>query len=241
MAWRDVLCGELRAGDGGRRVTVAGWADTRRDHGGLVFVDLRDHTGKVQLVINPERSPAAAALVHEVRNEFVLQAEGEVVARTPELVNPNLPTGEIELQVDELRILSRSTPLPFQLDEENVEEIGGPPTPGIGFGAGIERLVIALEEEGVEAPPAPAIDAFLAVEPGAPRERVAAWLAELRRAGVAAETDYAGRSLKGQLTQARRLGAARVVVVGADEATVRTPGEADLTVGHDGIVSTLSP
>ena len=103
-------------------MTVAGWADTRRDHGGLVFVDLRDHTGKVQLVINPEHSAAAAELAHEIRNEFVLQATGEVVARAPELVNPNLPTGEIEVQVDELRILSRSTALPFQLDEENVEE-----------------------------------------------------------------------------------------------------------------------
>jgi aspartyl-tRNA synthetase len=122
MAWRDVMCGELRADDAGRRVTVAGWADTRRDHGGLVFVDLRDHTGKVQLVINPEHSAGAADTAHEIRNEFVLQATGEVVARAPELVNPNLPTGQIELQVDELQILSRSTPLPFQLDEENVEE-----------------------------------------------------------------------------------------------------------------------
>jgi aspartyl-tRNA synthetase len=122
MSWRDAMCGELRADDAGRRVTVAGWADTRRDHGGLVFVDLRDHTGKVQLVVNPERSPDAAALAHEIRNEFVLQAEGEVVTRAPELVNPNLPTGQIEVQVDELRIVSRSTPLPFQLDEENVDE-----------------------------------------------------------------------------------------------------------------------
>ena len=95
-----------------------------------------------------------------------------------------------------------------------IEEIGGPPTPGIGFGAGIERLLIAMEEEGVEAPPEPGIDVFLAVDEGGPRVRVAAWLAELRRAGVAAETDYAGRSLKGQLTQARRLGAARTVIVG---------------------------
>ena len=122
MTWRDAMCGELRAGDAGRRVTVAGWADTRRDHGGLVFVDLRDQTGKVQLVLNPERSPAAAEIAHEIRNEFVLQAEGEVVARAPELVNPNLPTGQVEIQVDELRILSRSTPLPFQLDEEGVDE-----------------------------------------------------------------------------------------------------------------------
>jgi aspartyl-tRNA synthetase len=116
------MCGELRAEDAGRQVTVAGWADTRRDHGGLVFIDLRDHTGKVQLVINPEHSSSAAETAHEIRNEFVLQATGEVVARAPELVNPNLPTGQIEVQVDELRILSRSTPLPFQLDEENVDE-----------------------------------------------------------------------------------------------------------------------
>jgi aspartyl-tRNA synthetase len=60
MAWRDVMCGELRAHDADRRVTVAGWTDTRRDHGGLVFVDLRDHTGKLQLVINPERAAEAA-------------------------------------------------------------------------------------------------------------------------------------------------------------------------------------
>ena len=101
-----------------RRVTLAGWANARRDHGGLVFIDLRDHTGIVQLVVRPENDPIA----HDVRNEFVLQAEGEVVARAPEAVNPNLPTGEVELQVDTLRILSRSTPLPFQLDEENVDE-----------------------------------------------------------------------------------------------------------------------
>ncbi len=116
------MCGELRAEDAGRRVTVAGWADTRRDHGGLVFVDLRDHTGKLQLVVNPERASAAAEVAHEIRNEFVLQATGEVAPRAPDAVNPSLPTGQIEVQVDELRILSRSTPLPFQLDEEGVDE-----------------------------------------------------------------------------------------------------------------------
>ncbi len=122
-SWRDTTCGVLTAADAGRRVTLAGWTDTRRDHGGLVFVDLRDHTGKVQLVLNPERAPAAVETAHEIRNEFVLQAEGEVVLRAAEAVNPNLPTGEIEVQVDTLRILSRSEPLPFQLDEENVDEV----------------------------------------------------------------------------------------------------------------------
>jgi aspartyl-tRNA synthetase len=122
VTWRDLLCGELRREHIGTRVTVAGWTDTRRDHGGLVFIDLRDHTGKLQLVINPEHAPEAASVAHDVRNEFVLQAEGEVVARAPEAVNPGLPTGEVEVQVDRVSVLSRSTPLPFQLDEENVEE-----------------------------------------------------------------------------------------------------------------------
>jgi aspartyl-tRNA synthetase len=122
-SWRDTTCGALTGDDVGRRLTLAGWADTRRDHGGLVFVDLRDHTGKLQLVVNPERAPEAAAVAHEVRNEFVLQAEGELVRRAPEAVNPGLPTGEVELQVDALRIVSRSEPLPFQLDEEGVDEV----------------------------------------------------------------------------------------------------------------------
>ena len=122
MSWRDRMCGELRPEHVGTRTTLAGWAARRRDHGGLVFVDLRDRSGITQLVINPERSPAAAHLAKEIRNEFVLQAEGEVVARAPDAVNPSLSTGAVEVQVDTLRIVSRSTPLPFQLDEENVDE-----------------------------------------------------------------------------------------------------------------------
>jgi histidyl-tRNA synthetase len=122
-----------------------------------------------------------------------------------------------------------------------VEEIGGPPTPGIGFGAGIERLLIALEEEGVAAPGWVGVDVFFALGEGAPRPAVARWLAELRRDGVSAETDYAGRSLKGQLTQARRLEAGTVVVVAAETATVRRPGSADEVLDHGEIVSRLSP
>jgi aspartyl-tRNA synthetase len=122
MSWRDLRCGEPRPEHLGQRLTLAGWAARRRDHGGLVFVDLRDHTGVCQLVINPERAPAAAEAAHTVRNEFVLQATGEVVARAPEAVNPALATGAVELQVDRLEIVSRSTPLPFQLDEEHVDE-----------------------------------------------------------------------------------------------------------------------
>jgi len=121
-AWRDLLCGEPRAERVGETLTLAGWAARRRDHGGLVFVDLRDRTGVTQLVINPEHAPAAAELAKEIRNEFVLQARGALVARSPETVNPKMETGEVELLVDELTIVSRSTPLPFQLDEENVDE-----------------------------------------------------------------------------------------------------------------------
>jgi aspartyl-tRNA synthetase len=116
------MCGELRRERVGETLTLSGWAARRRDHGGLVFVDLRDRTGVTQLVVNPERSSTAAELAKEIRNEFVLRARGEVVARSPETVNPKMPTGDVELQVDELEIVSRSTPLPFQLDEENVDE-----------------------------------------------------------------------------------------------------------------------
>jgi aspartyl-tRNA synthetase len=122
VSWRDLGAGELRPEHVGLRHTLAGWVAKRRDHGGLVFIDLRDSTGIGQLVVNPERSPEAVAAAHDIRNEFVLQAEGEVAARTPENVNPNLPTGEVELQVDMLEIISTSPPLPFQLDEENVDE-----------------------------------------------------------------------------------------------------------------------
>jgi aspartyl-tRNA synthetase len=122
MTWRDLMCGEVRPEHVGRRLTLSGWAGSRRDHGGLVFVDLRDKTGICQLVVNPERAQEASKTAHDVRNEFVLRANGEVVRRAPDAVNPNIPTGEVELQVDELEVLSRSTPLPFQLDEEGVDE-----------------------------------------------------------------------------------------------------------------------
>jgi len=120
--WRDLRGSSLRPEDEGRTVTLAGWVARRRDHGGLVFVDLRDEGGVLQLVVNPEHAPGAAAAAHELRNEFVVQARGEVVRRTAETVNPNMATGEIEVQVTDLSVLSRSTALPFQLDEEGVDE-----------------------------------------------------------------------------------------------------------------------
>src|SRR6476659_7841063 len=122
MSCRDLRCGEPRPEHEGRTVTLAGWAARRRDHGGLVFIDLRDETGVTQLVVNPENALDAAKVAHEVRNEFVLQARGQIVRRSRETVNPKMPTGEVEVQVEELIVLSASTPLPFQLDEENVDE-----------------------------------------------------------------------------------------------------------------------
>jgi aspartyl-tRNA synthetase len=120
--WRDLYSGEVNLERVGQTVKVAGWVARRRDHGGLIFIDLRDHTGIVQLVINPEHAPEAAKVAHEIRSEFVVHARGEVARRAPEAVNPNIPTGEVEIQVDELEIVSRSEPLPFQLDDEGVEE-----------------------------------------------------------------------------------------------------------------------
>jgi histidyl-tRNA synthetase len=107
-----------------------------------------------------------------------------------------------------------------------IEEIGGPPTPAVGIASGIERLVLSLQQQGVE-PEQPAIDVFFAVEDDGARPEVLAALAELRRRGRAADTDYAGRSLKGQLTQAGRLGAGVTVIARADGATLRRSGEKD--------------
>jgi histidyl-tRNA synthetase len=107
-----------------------------------------------------------------------------------------------------------------------VEEIGGPPTPGVGFGAGIERLHMAVSAE----PEPPQVDVFLAVEDVGRRLELLALLTGLRAEGRSAEVDYAGRSLKGQLTQARRLGARTVVIAGAEEATIRRQGRPDVSV-----------
>ncbi|MEP6892237.1 MAG: histidine--tRNA ligase [Gaiellaceae bacterium] len=121
-----------------------------------------------------------------------------------------------------------------------IEEIGGPPTPGVGFGAGLERLVIAMEEAGITAEQ-PAIDVFFVLDAGASRRLVSTWLARLRALGVSCDTDYAGRSLKGQLTQAGRLGATRTVVVHETGAVIRAAGAQDEPVAHDAVLGRLSP
>lgn len=97
----------------GKRVTVAGWVHSRRDHGGLIFIDLRDHTGLLQLVFNPDQ-PQAFSLAEELRDEFVISASGMVRERDEQLRNDKIPTGGVELVVDELRILNRAETLPIQ-------------------------------------------------------------------------------------------------------------------------------
>jgi histidyl-tRNA synthetase len=120
-----------------------------------------------------------------------------------------------------------------------VEAIGGPPTPGIGFGAGLERLILALELEDITFE-APRLDVFFVVDKGAPRERVLQAVAELRRAGISADVDYAGRSFKGQMTQAGRSRARTIVIVRGDDAAVRRDGIDEQVVGLGEVVATLT-
>src|SRR5215212_8841400 len=115
---RDAREGDLRAADADREVRVAGWVHRRRDHGGLVFIDLRDRSGLVQLVFHPESSGAAFAVAEALRPEHVLSARGTVVGREQGNVNPNIPTGEIEVQVLEAERLATAETPPFPIDED---------------------------------------------------------------------------------------------------------------------------
>jgi aspartyl-tRNA synthetase len=116
--YRDAWCGELDAARVGDRVRVAGWVHRRRDHGGLVFIDLRDRSGLLQLVFHPEDSREAHALAQRLRSEHVVSAAGEIVRREEGNVNPRLRTGEIELSVAEAETLAESETPPFPVDED---------------------------------------------------------------------------------------------------------------------------
>jgi aspartyl-tRNA synthetase len=119
---RTHTAGDLRASDTGNQVTLAGWVHRRRDHGGLIFVDIRDRYGVTQAVFNPDHSPEAHKVGEQLRNEYVVQVTGEVVARPPEMRNPNLSTGEIEVLVSEAKILNAARALPFVISED--ERVG---------------------------------------------------------------------------------------------------------------------
>ncbi|MEK8023956.1 MAG: aspartate--tRNA ligase [Candidatus Hydrogenedentota bacterium] len=111
--------GTVRASDEGQKLTVRGWAATRRDHGGLIFVDLRDRTGLLQVVFSPERSGEAIHKeAHKIRTEYVIRVTGTVTRRSAETINTKLPTGEVELVADTLEILAVSRPVPFDIVDE---------------------------------------------------------------------------------------------------------------------------
>lgn len=112
---RTHTAGSIRADDVGQTVTLAGWVGKRRDHGGVAFIDLRDASGVCQVVVRDEY--LASAGIHDLRNEFCIQVTGVVDARTPENVNPNLATGEVEVVIRTLEVLNPSAVLPFQIDE----------------------------------------------------------------------------------------------------------------------------
>jgi aspartyl-tRNA synthetase len=114
---RTGYCGSLRPSDAGREVVLMGWVQRRRDHGGVIFVDLRDREGIIQVVFNPEINPEIHAKAHKIRSEFVLAVKGEVTMRPAESVNPDLDTGEIEVLTKELRILSASENPPFLIED----------------------------------------------------------------------------------------------------------------------------
>jgi len=118
---RTHSCGELRLADAGREVVLMGWVQRRRDHGGLIFVDLRDRRGLTQVVFNPELNPDTHNKAGVLRDEFVLAVRGVVNPRPPEMVNPSLPTGEIEIMVSELRLLNSSKTPPFELEDYRVD------------------------------------------------------------------------------------------------------------------------
>lgn len=121
---RSHYCGQLRAAEIGQTVSLCGWVDRRRDHGGVVFIDLRDRTGIVQIVSDPERTPSSYKTADSLRNEYVVRVSGRVTQRPPESLNPKLPTGEVEIYADDIEILNAvRKPLPFQVSSAETESV----------------------------------------------------------------------------------------------------------------------
>ncbi|MEI6520579.1 MAG: aspartate--tRNA ligase, partial [bacterium] len=120
---RSNNCGELRISDAGKKVTVMGWAQTTRDHGGVIFIDLRDRSGLLQCVFNPQDAPVMHKLAESIRSEFVIAVSGIINPRPEGTTNLKLPTGEIELNADTLEILNPSKTPPFMVNDENGHEV----------------------------------------------------------------------------------------------------------------------
>ncbi len=116
--YKDTNCGALRASDIGKEVTVAGWVHRRRDHGNLIFLDLRDRSGLLQVVFNPEVSAVAHEMAEDMRSEWVVQIRGEVSARLPGAENPSLATGDVELIAREAQVLNKSITPPFEVEDD---------------------------------------------------------------------------------------------------------------------------
>ncbi len=116
---KTIDCGDLRAEHAGQEVKLAGWVDRRRDHGGLIFIDLRDRSGVAQVVFDPESVPDAHAVAERLRSEWVVKVTGTVRARPEDMANPNLATGEVEVAADHLMVLNESATPPFSINEES--------------------------------------------------------------------------------------------------------------------------
>jgi len=115
---RDSWCGEINESHTGLDISIAGWVNSRRDHGGLIFIDLRDRSGLVQVVFNPEVDPETHKLAHKIRNEYVLQIRGEVRKRPEGTENTSIPSGRVEVIAKELKILNECKPLPFMIEDD---------------------------------------------------------------------------------------------------------------------------
>ena len=118
MLGRTYFCGEVPKNAIGEKVTLKGWVQRRRDLGGLIFIHLRDRTGIVQVVFNPEVSQEALEVAEKVRSEYVVEIEGTVIARDESTFNPNLSTGTIEVQADRMTIINESKTPPFMIEDK---------------------------------------------------------------------------------------------------------------------------
>ena len=120
---RSHTCGELRKGHVGQHVQLCGWVDTVRDHGGLIFIDLRDRHGVAQVVFDPRDSQEAWAAAQATRSEYVVRVAGVVEGRPADMVNPRLPTGEIEVRSNRIQVLNRSQTPPFPMEDDEAGRV----------------------------------------------------------------------------------------------------------------------